>query len=231
MGNLYSIEKSVTESTVVQQTITNIIIDLTSSCSQNQAINASIKISDIVCPGDITISNIKNNIDTKITMLCNSSQEIETRIKENLQNDLKQTVDQKVGSTAGLILSASDKTQINNLITEITNNFNYTAVSQCLQQSSINAKVEIEKLVCGKSMTITDISNNIYGSIAQQCVLNQSNITTADQKLTAKVKQVQSSANAMMAFSSSMCMSSVLLIAVAIVAITIGPEVIKAKKG
>jgi hypothetical protein len=218
MGNQQSTASAVSD--VVNKSVTNVLLNTSSSCKQSNTSVQKLDFSNITAGEGCSLNF--NNISQTSTQTPNFSCSNSASNEQNLLNQFKTQLDQQAQSTvaglAGALNSQSSSEIVNNLKNKIENNINISSVSQCVQDNIAKQKQNYNKIVascpgycrnlqqcvgvdpklCDMSKCSTNFSN-ISQAITQaavgQCMSSNTNVTKAINDASNQISQIAKSEN------------------------------------
>lgn len=246
MGNAEAAASVITE--VINKSITNVLIENSSSCTQNNSIIQDINISRIKSAQgcNLEISGISQQAIQAPNLTCISSSANTTDLMNKIEAKLKQEA--KASAESGIGKSDSKTNSTSKLINEVKNNMNISNVVSCVQntlaQQSMNiSDIEIscpkfcqtmkpsdcngsgaEKACALCTAKITDIRQTIVQEAVSKCLNNNETLTKAINEAAADFTQSATSSskgNDVFGFLSSFgTISIILIITIAIVCLS-----------
>lgn len=227
MGNQQSTASAVSD--VVNKSVTNVLLNTSSSCKQSNTSVQKLDFSNITAGEGCSLNF--NNISQTSTQTPNFSCSNSASNEQNLLNQFKTQLDQQAQSTvaglAGALNSQSSSQIVNNLKNKIENNINISSVSQCVQDNIAKQKQNYNKIVascpgycrnlqqcvgvdpklCDMSKCSTNFSN-ISQAITQaavgQCMSSNTNVTKAINDASNQISQIAKSENKGIDFAASL---------------------------
>jgi small-conductance mechanosensitive channel len=193
MGGLGSKNKVQTTNEIINNVLTNIVMELSSSC---KAISSN---SQKMSGNDINISfqentsvsvDFRQDITSKLSATCIQTQSAQAK----LQNEFKAQLDKEVEQMQkGLsALSTNESNTINKLKNDIITNVNIKSLTECLthmsnNQEMINNKLRIE-FNKGSDIKVS-MSQKIIASLISECIQSNEVVQDACNKLDNIVKE------------------------------------------
>lgn len=214
MGNQQSTSKTV--SNIVNKVVSQVLVQNSSQCAQNNSSTQSISISNIQADKGCTLDfkNISQKSVQTPNFTCSSSTDNSAALQSTLASALKQEAASQVSGLAGALNSKSTATTLTNLANDISNNINITNVSQCVQNNLASQNLEITGVkascpsFCNDGCTpgnqcdmgrctirFEDISQELTQQAVANCLSSNSNVSSAISKASTELQQATVSKN------------------------------------
>jgi hypothetical protein len=189
--------KSKVESTsnIVNEAITDVLMESSSSCQNNQTIFQEQDISDIKIIG--CSLNIMQSATASLNLSCSQ----DTTQNSELATKFSNTLDKKLESSVkGIMIGLSDTEvkSVENLVNKVKNSINISNVASCVASTLINQKqklgkieVDCTKLPVGAS-SIVSFNQVVVSNAVAKCMQSNSAANQAITELDNKIKTAQS---------------------------------------
>lgn len=176
----------------INKTVSDVLLENTSSCGINNSILQSMNFSNFDLENcDLSFSNINQTSNSSIQLKCINSNinEIDSlnKIKNNLINNFKSEVS---GINFGFNININET--INKKVNEIVNNINIRNISQCVNNSITQQIMDFGKIKiknCKTPVTFNNISQHIINTQVADCINKNENITKIVNDLVNETKQ------------------------------------------
>lgn len=195
MGNQQSSADIVND--VLNKTVTNVLIENSQNCSQNNTSVQDMSFNDISADEgcSINFSGISQTALVAPNFTCSSKQENNSELMNKLQTALGSEAESKLSGLAGALNSESRTTIKNKIVNEITNNINMSNVSSCVQDNLSKQKLQFKKIVASCPSYCRNVRQ--CKGVENMCDMSQCkiNFTDINQSLTNKAVASCMSAN------------------------------------
>lgn len=173
-----SASSTVAVSEILKDTVTNILISSSNSCSSTNINTQTLNISDIETVGcNVNIRRVSQNMDVKTNFNCAQDNNNSSDLQNKLKDALKSNIETK--ASAGLGLAASSTVIDQKSYEKVVNNVNMTSIAECVA-TNLNTQLQNIgkiKMTCykGGELNIEDLTQSMVSSAVNSCI--QSNQT------------------------------------------------------
>lgn len=231
MGNQQSTANTINDT--VNKAMTNVLMNSSSNCSQNNSSVQELSFSDIKSdPGcRLNFSNISQTSVQTPNFTCSSDSKNNADLLNQFKTQLQQQAQATLSGIPGAINSQSVSNTVNKLQNDITNNINVNQVSNCVQNNLASQKAQFGHIEsscpgfcqtgcppgynCDMNLCSVDF-NNISQSITQaavaKCVSSNSTVTNAVNNAANDLSQTSSAKNTGIDFTSLSSLTTVWII-------------------
>jgi hypothetical protein len=165
IGNCETKQKTVNE--MITNTVTNVAVSNSSSCSADGSAKQTLSLSDVNAGGDIDIGNISQDAKVTVNMNCLQRDITDVNTMRQIQNDLKNSVQQ---ATSGFQFQPSDQETINRTENNITSNANLSSIAQCMANTFTNQDLVLSHITAKGNIKIHDLAQTAVAATASECV-------------------------------------------------------------
>lgn len=215
MGNQTANAESITE--VVNQAVTNVIMESSSKCGQDTSSVQTINVSGIkaTCKKNI-FSDISQESMQAVNFSCAIDGKNEAELMSAFANKLDQAAAAKVSGIGGALNSESNSKVVADIKNQIINNINMKNISECIQktvseqtQNYTNLTFDCKEglpVYCNKGcpdgytcdfslcadtiFEISKISQNLVQKAAATCVSKNENLSKVINTASSEIKQI-----------------------------------------
>lgn len=200
MGAAQSKSKSMTD--IVNESVTNIMVENSSLCSQSSTANQEMSFSDIKAKGcTVNFNDISQDakITTNFTCMQNAEQNADMANKFSAEIDKKLSAELK-GLPSALI-SNSETESITKVRNKITANISLSNVAKCISDSMMSQKQQFGKIdvdctgAVDKSLNFKNISQKLISTNVAKCVQANQQVAESVNELDTILKEKQEAAN------------------------------------
>jgi hypothetical protein len=219
MGNNQSISNTVSQ--VVNKSVSDVLIQNSSSCAQNNSSVQTLDISNInvgpACQLDITNINQKS-VQTP-NFSCSASQNSESALSAQLASVLQQNAKAELSGIPGAINNQAISNAVSKTVNDVTNNINMSNTASCVQSNLQNQGLVIDRInescqfpsFCGsltstspqilqnaclpRVVNIGNINQSLTQAAVANCLTNNKTISEAATKISTEVKQEATAVN------------------------------------
>ena len=235
MGAAFSSSFNVSD--VVNNSLSNVLLNYASNCAQNNSSLQSINFNNIKAGKNcqLKFSNISQSNLQSPNFSCSSNSSNNSDLAAQFSNSLQQQAQAQTSGLSGALVSSSNSTTMSKLANTITNNINMSDVSNCVQnilaKQTLNwSNITIPDctgcgLQCNQQGTTCintceqdwdTISQNLVSSAVGNCLNANQNVSSATQNAQSQVAQATSAANTGIDVAGS-CGSSICLILIILI--------------
>lgn len=192
MGNQSS--KARTETNIVNESITNVLMSSSQSCSANMSANQELTFSDIKTRGcTVNFKDISQEADLTQNFSCsqNSDQSSELAAKFKTELDVKTEALTK-GMTIGS--NSSESETLTNLKNKVVANINISSIATCVANAISNQKLSFGKLdidctgADDKSLNFNNIKQKLTMTQVAKCIQSNKAASEATTEFENKLK-------------------------------------------
>jgi hypothetical protein len=242
---------SATISNTINQAMTNVMMNSSVTCSQNNSINLTQGFSNIIvngCP-NVSFSNISQTAQQTPNLACTITSESQTNLLAQFQTQLSQAATSAVSGLGGAVYSSSVSNSLNTLQNVINTKLDINVVITCVQNNlanltqtwaniTINCPASCANTPGTCNVSWNDITQSVVQNAVSSCINQNQDIVSAIATASSDISQSSSSSNTginIFASLSSFSITSVLIaIGVFLAIIVIGfiiYKLVSRKKG
>lgn len=186
-----------TETNIVNEAVTNVIMSSAQNCSANNANTQELYFRDIKVKGcSVDFSNISQ--DMKVTQNFSCAQDSSQNVE--LLNKFKSELDAKTKAALKGITTSSTKAEtITNIKNKIETNINMSSVANCVANNINQEKMEFGKIdvECAKGdrVSFNNIGQKLVATQVAKCIQSDKQVSDLSNELDNEVKAATSSKN------------------------------------
>jgi hypothetical protein len=213
MGNQQSIATTINNT--INKSITNVLMSSSTSCNQNNSVQALISFNNITTKGgcQLKFDNISQTINAAPNLVCAQSSANQADLATKFQTELNQNTTAITSGLGGAINSTATTNAINKLKNEIINNINISSIANCVQNNIASATQNYSNitmdctgcgLVCtGKPQVCvntcqqewTNITQNLTLKAVANCTQTNTGISRAVAEASNSIEQTLNASN------------------------------------
>lgn len=213
MGAKVSVE--VSETDILNDIMTNVIIQNSAQCSNSTVIEQTLKFGDIKtknCARTV-ISGISQSADVKVNTACLQESKYEGELLNGINAELDKLTDEK---TNGLTLGA--KGEFEQEITKIKNDIKTTidisSVMKCVNDAVVSQLTEVGKITIecpdGGEFIMKDMTQKIISTVVGQCIQTNESLLAISARLDAAMEKTKITDDSFMPDSGNLAISGVI---------------------
>lgn len=183
MGPVASTQRNINRQNIVNDILTNLLVDISSKCKTTSTNTQS------TSNNTFTFSGIKNStinvqaiqqIKATLTSTCLASNEIQNKLAQDFKAQLESETRQRMSGASAF--STSEVNTVNSLINEITSNINIKSLTECITKT-VNDQQMFNNVVTFKNIDSSNISFSlsqyIIGELVHNCLLSNDTLNSA----------------------------------------------------
>lgn len=214
MGNQTATSKAMTD--VLNKAITNVIMENSNKCGQNNSAIQTINVSGIETKGckQNIISDISQESMQTVNFSCATDAANESELLSSFKNELDQESSAAVSGLGGALNSQSNSETIANIKNEIENNINMKNISECIA-NTINEQTQnytdltfdcteglpgycstgcpdgytCDFSVCNTKFELSKLNQNLVQQAAATCTAKSENLSKIINEASSEIKQ------------------------------------------
>lgn len=158
MGNAQSISDNIYDT--ISRSLTNILIQNSQECSNNEVVEQTLKISNIKAPKGCSLSfeGISQSAVLIPDVTCGMTTENKGQLISKLKDDLQLQARAKLSGIGGAINSQSISRIVNKLVNDIAVNIDIQQISKCVSQHIAKQRLSIENISTHCPTYCSDVS-------------------------------------------------------------------------
>lgn len=185
---------SVQKTDIVTQSLTNIMVKTSQSCSSTSANSQNIKVGKIIASGKckVNVGNIRQDLKVVNNLGCIQEVKTDTDLRNDIAREIKQQAEAKV---EGITTNHSQSVNVNNIITEIATNIDIESLSSCTNEVYNSQVLEQQGIVCSgeAEVTLDDMVQTLMSKQITKCIQAQENIAKLASDLNNTIDQAAKS--------------------------------------
>lgn len=198
--------KSTSQTDIVSESLTNVLMKNASKCSAKSSSIQSLSFEDIESPCPMEFSNITQSMKISTNFSCAQKSSNKSELMNQFKSQLDSAVESKTGGIGGSLYSSSEADSIAKISNKIKNNIDIQNIAECVSDNMKKQKLKFGKIkqtskTCPVDaygtpvkMTFKDIGQAIIADEVSKCVGENENVSSAVTELDNTLKSKTSSA-------------------------------------
>jgi hypothetical protein len=167
-------DKSKTVNEIVNDSLTNVMMSNSSSCTSGSGINQKLRFSDFeTADGHIIIKGSEQTGTLKMNFNCLQDQGLSAQDMKSIRDQIKNDVEQK---SSGFRFQPAEQEVINKTVNQITSNASLSNTASCIANTLTDQEMVVERLKARGSgnINIENLSQTAIVDTTADCIQNQS---------------------------------------------------------